>query len=253
MGLITVNGSDLATFGFTVRSVDGLAGGVSRSYATAPAPHGVGLTLLDDSPRYSARNITIRGTLIADTPAELVTAYRRLVAWMSVEPIDVAWSLESDRFARGRLLGDPVTVADPQGLSRIMPVQFVVECHSPYLAATETTTVTLSTTPAACALGTWDSAPVITVTGASTVTITYADHEGTTQASMTFAGVTSPLVVSLATYTATHAGGLNAMDLLTSGDFFLLRAIDSDADTDAWPTLTLSAGTGTATYLKRWR
>lgn len=252
MGFVTVNGVDLTTFGYVVRSVEGLTGGVARTYATDDAPHAVGQTLLDDTPRIGARTVTIRGTLRATTPAALVVAYRRLLAHLSTEPIDVTWSLESDRFARGRLVSDSVPVLPRQGLQKSMHVDFVVECHSPYLAASAETEVALSTSAAACALGTWDSAPTIAITGASDVTLTYADHDGATQGSMAFEGVTGTLTVDMATWTATDDDG-NAMSKLASGDFFLLEAAHADLDAEDWPTLVLSAGTGTATYRKRWR
>jgi hypothetical protein len=126
----------------------------------------------------------------------------------------------------------------------------------------------LSTSRTACPLGTAPSAPVVTLYGGTVVdpVVIMRAGSGEETGRLTLAGTlasTDAIVIdagaqSMQRYVSgvLQTGSASGLTWLTSGVFPLLDPDDADADAAQWPTVELSATSGTPTglltYTRRW-
>lgn len=257
---LTVNGTDLATWGFYPVEGEGVFGVADRTILTAPVFGRAG-TLISGSVE-GARVLTVTGTLTstaktiagletnADAFKDLLrggevrlvrdngsTAARSITGW--VGKIDV------------RPIGHPLAPTDSR-------VTFTVTCRDAYWGAVEPTSRVLGTTRKTVELGTAPSTGIIRIITGTNPVLTYRDAAGTAQKTMTFtvtlAATNDWLEIDMRRGTITKSlTGVqsNGLSLLTSGDFpWAFDPHDGDPSTAAYPTLELSTGTGIAYWWK---
>jgi hypothetical protein len=107
-------------------------------------------------------------------------------------------------------------------------------------------------------LGSLPNYGVIELTGASSPTITYKAHTGSTVATLALSytwatGETYRVDLGLQTIDKVVAGvRTNAISAYSTGDFFDLDPVDADAGSSSSPSLTVSTGTATFYYRRSW-
>lgn len=261
---VLVNGRDLATLVYGISELDGhLAPQVPQrapvALANSPGVYGTEITV---SPREVRVGLDVRPTTLADRQTVMDTLKRRLGGLLELTTLDLP-----TRVLRCELQG--VDVELYTGAFAI-PACFVTlrfVAVDPARWDVQPLTYGLSTSRTACPLGTDTSAPVLEVWGTCTnpVVILRA-HTGREVARLTLTASlasTDALVIDTAAQTITRLNsgveqtGVSAgLTALTSGTFPILSPEDASPLGTAWPTLELSAASGTptglVTYFRRW-
>lgn len=270
MAVAYIDGTDVETWGFEVVGLQGHADGVElpRDYVPIPGSRG---GILAAKAAVPPRTIVMDLLYPGSTVANRRSAFRDLEARCGEGLVELKFGDASAEYVEGRL----VRAAKQPGVdgpwftdsAADMIVQLEFLCPQPVYWSTSEFTINLSTTAADIALGTLPSAGTITVNAdTNTVTdpvVTYADSGGTTVETMSFTdtiAVGDQIDIDLDNWRITKTeSGVEAAeyDLLTSGDFFFPDPADGVYTSTAWPTITLSATsgtvTGTYTYRKAYR
>lgn len=261
---LTLNGNDAkATYGLVLSDVPGSLDSVPSRYVTSTivgVPGGLLVGPFDDAVRKLTMNGSVKGTSVADVRAKLDALIAALHA-----PGGMTLIFADRPTRRYTALLDSFSVAPGEAsmLASAFLVTIAVTCLDPFGYDTTNTTVVLSGVAAACALGTGPSRPVVTITAtaaATNVTLTLKDSSGATITTMVVTialANTDVLVIDCAQMIITK-NGATAIASLSSGDFPVLDAIkNGNFSASAWPTLTLTLASGTATmsavYKKAWR
>lgn len=211
-----------------------------------------GLVATETATRAAERRFTLGGTLMASSLATLQANYRALQYRVAGGPRTLVLVDDSTRRISAWLSGLTFAYLGRDLGSEFASVELAWRALTPFWESTSATTVALTTTPAACALGTVPSWPVITVD--QNCVVTYKDDAAATVASITITGISGSQTVSIdmETRAVTHSVSGITPALRTAGRFFALSPYDGDYPTSAWPTLQVSTGTGSVTYRKRW-
>lgn len=256
---LTVNGTDLATWGFYPAEGEGVFGVTERTLLMAPVFGRAG-TLISGSVE-GARVLTVTGTLTstAKTVAGLETnadAFKDLLRGGEVQLVRDNGSTAA-RSITGwvgkidvRPTGHPLAPTD----SRVI---FTVTCRDAYWGAPDWSSAAITATPVPVPTGTAPSAPLIRLMAATNPVLTYRDASGTAQRTMTFtwtgaAGDYLEIDMRLGRITKSLSGvQSNGLSLLTSGDFpWAFDPQDGDPTLAMYPTIEVSTGTAVA-YWRR--
>lgn len=264
---VGVTEEDLGRFGFAVSQPDGFLNHVVQRFPMGQVLGEEGQMFLADTPLSEVREIVLRGTMVANSKADLITKVDALKRWLASGDLEVSTDHDPTRHHRGRLGGAPIVAYDPAFVNRFASVAVTIVCADPFAYGNDTTSVVI-TSDTACALGTAISRPVITVTGIHTdLTLALKDADGGTLETMIFdlalPGATDKLVIDTARKTVRKTIGVvtsNAMNDISGGSFPTFLALNprhGDQLLDTWPSLSASFASGVplvvAAYPKRYR
>lgn len=249
---LTVAGYDTRALGLVLDRVPGVRDVVSLDVPAVAVAGIDGMAATDTTARAGERRFSLAGTLIASSTANLQANYRALHYRAAGAARVLTLVDDTTRDITAWLTGISFEYLGPQLGGEQARVEMSWRALDPYWESTSDTTVNLTNVAAACALGTVASWPIITVD--QSCTITYKNSGGTTLYTIVITGVTGAqtAAIDMRTRTITHSVSGVTPSLRTSGRFFPLSPYDGDYTASSWPTLTLSTGTGTAVYPKRW-
>lgn len=261
---VLVNGTDLGTqFGFVLERPAEWASAPVQQWA-AGRLYGLDYqTVLAGDPLVEPREITLEGTVIGTSPADLVTKLDGLKRFVANGTLQLVTNHDTARYHDVRLVRAPVVVFTPAFVASAARVTIALIAHDPCALATSQTTVNFTATAQACALGSAISRPLLTITGPATnPLLTLADASGATRETLGFTlslGSGDTLVIDTQRKTARKtisSVAANAMGDITTNTartFLALDPRDGDQLAGTWPSLKVSSGTGAAVYRKRYR
>lgn len=282
---MSVDGFDTSTLGFSVREADARRMYPTREYPTKQIPQKAARILMDTGANYGERVLEVTGqlkgggeqvlvtdsgdtlvtdsgdSLLARTAEEALYARRdELIGRMSHEEVEISFSDRSGRVFRGRLQEHQHNF-----LSRALvdhdEVSIAFDLLDPFERSASDITLSgiSSGTAQEVALGT---APVddftVKIDGPFTdPTITYKDHTGTTQKTVSLTltkGSSGSVTLDMGAGTITDESSNSQISALdTNQDFpFRLHPRDAEHWNQNWPTLETSDGELTITYQKAW-
>jgi hypothetical protein len=221
---------------------------------TVAIPGVPGVTLLAD-PTIEARPITLTGALVGTSPDDVRTRRDALFAVLRRGRVTLRLADAPTREIAIRITNARISGSGAQQVSRTLRVTIEALALSPYWVDTTDTVIALSTTPAVLPLGTAPSVPVLRVSAPATVlAITHRTTLGAELTRLELAGLTPGVLLTIDGAARTiRQGAVSQLATLIRGDFPVLDAVtQGNFAAAAWPTLTLSQGTGTATYRRRW-
>lgn len=252
---LKLNGVDSVNVKLYPVALQGQWDAPALSYDETNIPGKDGADVTTDEPQVEPMEMVadceLRGTDASDFEANLDKLKYLLRGTASSTTMQVSGGNQPDRYRSGKYVG-PLTVqlanVDAGNLAR---VQFKIRFPNPIQFATSATTDTgiTSGTDHACALGTYRSKPVITITSGTNPVLTYKNSSGSTIATMTLTG-TGDWVIDCEAETITLNG--SPADDATTDNFIRLDPLDGDYLTSAWPTLRTSSGTMAITYTAQW-
>lgn len=261
---VTINGRTLDAL---VYQVCELAGHVAPTtpqrapvgLAGAPGVYGTELTV---SPREVTVGLDVRPTTLSDRQTVMDTLRRRLGGLLELTTLDLP-----TRVLRCELQGVETDFYSGAYAQTAVYVRLRFVAVDPARWDIQPLTYGLSTARTACPVGTDTSAPVLELYGSCTnPAVTIFSHTGEQVAQMTFAatlGANDTLLIDCATQElqrwnagVLQTGAQSGLTALTNGPFLLLSPEDADPMGTRWPTLSLSAASGTPTglvrYFRRW-
>lgn len=250
--IVSIDGTALSTYGFVAEQVPNARGMVTRDLLTVAVAGQPGAVVTETNPQVAVRDFTIVGTILSTSASAALSAYRNIQALCADGEHTIVLIDDTSRRIRARRISCTYTSVEvPLGGSALR-IEIAWRAIDPYWEDVSATTVSLSTSPAACATGT---APCyLTLTIDQSCTITYKNSAGTTRATFVLTGVSGAqtAVIDTLTRTLTHSVSGITPSLRTSGTYFVLDPRDGTYASSSWPTITLSSGTGSVSYRKAW-
>ena len=252
--MLSINGVDLGTLGFGVSDPRSLWNTPVASSEGIAVPGRAGqLVPQASSIALASRTIDVVGELTGTSRADFLTKLDVLKAALA-GPLTVVLAEQPTRQYTARTLSVTVTNSGPVFLQRSQEVTLSLVCDDPY-AYDVTLQVVGFGAATAIPLGTAPSRGIITITGAAVnPVLTYKNASGTTIETMGFTRTLAggdTLTIDLDRFLVTRTvGGVATNDLaaLTSGDFLELSPLDGVYASSSWPTLAVSAGSGSISY-----
>jgi hypothetical protein len=256
---VTINGSTLASLGFTLTALPGWSDAPARRYGVTMLPGRVGgvqSTLWTSEPRV----LSLTGIVEGSTATARRSALRAITA-ACAGTCSIVFADAPNQTLTGVLQAAPVLPFGPAleyaaSMPSVVTLEFL--CADPAFRDTTGTAVNLSSTPAAIQTGTLPHGGVCVITGAATNPILrYKDHDGATIAELGFTvtlGGGDTLTIDLDRLTVEHddSGVVNGLPLWTSGDWFLIDPQHADYSGNDWPTLEVTSGTAVHTFKRAW-
>ncbi len=244
--LLKVNGVDVASYGFVVSDMPDQWDAPAQTFDEVAIPGTDGNTETTLDPILAPRDFVIPGTLIAASASAFEDAMDTLKLALYGSTLTMIGGNRSTRQRTGRFAS---MTSSLYSLMDEAAVQLTVHCANPLAYETSNTTVSGSaTTDLACALGTYKSRPVITLTTATNPVLLYKNSGGTTKGTLTITG-SGTIVVDCAAQTVT-IGGVRSDSALRAGDFFAFDPRDGVYGSATWPTIRTSSGSLSAVYAK---
>lgn len=241
------------SFGLLVEQAAGWRDVPARQWPTAAIPLRQGLTRQASASAEGVREIRIAGHVKGNTVADARAKLDALALALERDPVRLRFPDHPTRYVSVQLTRGVTTPASPQFIQRILPVELLFTAFDPYFYDDYPTLIALRATATRLVLGTAPSRPVITIRGPATnPVVTFRNSNGATVQtfSLTITLISGDtLVVDCDALTIRLNGATSRMDALTSGDFLTMDPVLAGQ----LPTLTLSSGTGEATYRRAWR
>lgn len=258
--IVSVNGTDLETAGYSLTSLEGWGFAMDRQFASAPLPNRAGHLVAGFAtmqPRIIRMGVLVSGTSksdLEDQTNKLLALFTGTIALSfgdsDTRSIDAVLTGVSSE-----MVGDRVNTWHID--DRV--VTLTLTCYDAAKYDTTATVANISSTPTSITVGTWAHGGQIRINGTATnPVITYKDRNGATAGTMTLtASIASGDWVEVDTETMTitkSVSGVESTDntLWTAGDFFTIDPADADLSAASYGTLEISSGTGTFTYQRRW-
>lgn len=256
MSELLIDGADAkAVAGFRLLDAPGDFDSPETTYEEATIPGRRGMVRMSNAPVVSARDGVITGYILAadeDDLTEKLDALR-LLCRQGRHDVTLTIVNRSSLERVGRLVRIACSPTPPAFIATKVPLELHFRYADPVARETTPTTVAgAEDTPVECALGTEESYPVITLTGAIDPHVTYKNANGDPIGSMTIStgGLSVDVVIDCDELTITVDGD-DAPEALTAGDFFALDPDDGDDETG--PTIETDSGALSATYTKNYR
>ncbi len=256
MSELLIDGTDAkAAVGFRLLDAPGDFDSPETTYEEATIPGRRGMVRMSNEPIVSARDGLITGYIVADDEDDLTDKLDALRVLCRQGRHDVTLTIVNRASLErvGRLVRIACSPTPPAFIASKVPVELHFRYADPVASETTPTTVSGAEDEAVeCPLGTEESHPVITLTGATDPVVTYKNAAGDTIGSMTIdtGGVSVDVVIDCAELTIAVDGD-DAPESLTAGDFFTLDP--DDADGEDGPTIETDSGALSATYTKNYR
>lgn len=261
---VLVNGQPIAGLVHQVLSLDGhLAPNIPTqsvvTIARAPSISGVEIGV---TPREITIGLDVRAQTFTDRQRLLDIIKRRLAGLVELASADLP-----GRIIRAELRDLAVEWYSGAYANPVVFVRLQFVALDPARWETQPLVYGLSGSRTVCPVGTDTSAPDLEIYGSCTdPVIILRNHLGAEVSRCTFTatlGSTDALVISTATQTITRynsgvaqSGALNGLRAWASGSFPILAPEDASPLGTAWPSLELSATSGTptglVTYFRRW-
>lgn len=216
--------------------------------------------LFQESVENKLRRITVSGTILAATVAQLYDYINEVAARLNGF-LEIQFSDDLDRFIGGYKQSADIGDYQPGALIPAAPFTFVFECPDPRRYDVAVTSVLNG---AGCPLGTARVKPTIMITGpaANPTTIQLRDHNGDAVSSFTIAGALlsgeSWFIDAELTLVRKDDGAgtvTNEIDKW-SGEFPVLDPLDADWPSASWPYFEATAGAPASvevTYKRAWK
>lgn len=249
---VSVDGTALSSLGLVVETLTNVRATVPREDSTVTVAGLAGATLTETLPQVGVRDFTIAGTILGGSASACLSAYNSLCALCAGGSKVLVLQDDTTRRITARLRGQSFTCVEVALGAASAKVELQWRAIDPYWEDVTATTVSLTTSPAACAMGSAETWPTIVIN--QSCTITYKTSAGTTVYTLVVTGVSGAQTASIdmRARTITHSVSGITPSLRTSGRYFRLSPREGVYASSSWPTLTLSTGTGTATYRKAW-
>ncbi|MBC7841893.1 MAG: hypothetical protein H7099_06260 [Gemmatimonadaceae bacterium] len=243
------------TFGYRVSRIEGLYDAPPTSLTPQTVPGRPGAVLLAE-PQVEVRPLTVRGVIRGATAAQARARRDLLLTVLQREQLALRAANDLTRELLVQVTGVSVTPYGAQFTSPDIALDFTCTALDPYWRdVTPTVVGAIGTTPVACPLGSAIVRPVLSIAGVGAVLrIVLRNALGVVISDLQLAGLTAGITVVIDCAAQTiRQGALSQLRTLVSGDFPVLDPVrDADAVSAAWPTLSVSQGTMTATYAKAW-
>ncbi len=244
--LLKINSVDVASYGYTIWDLPDNWDAPSQSYDEVTIPGQDGNIETTVEPVLAPRDFTITGSLAGASASAFESAFDTLKLALYGSTLTLIGGNQSTRQRTGRFSSMTSSLYALMAAGR---VDIKVHCRNPLAYDTSTTTATGSVnTDIACALGTYKSRPVITLTGATNPSLTYKNSGGSSVATLSITG-TGTIVIDCSLRTVT-IGGVRTDSALTGGDFFALNPQDGVYATSTWPTVRSNSGSVSIAYSK---
>lgn len=260
---VTVDGVDLKTLSFEVKSATGLWDDPLATLPEQAVYQVEGAVITDDEPVVPARDVVVSGTILGSDADDFETkriALKRALGPKGVKDRTLVFGNQTAQQITARYMGMTGGPTDPQMLQQRVPVDLHFRCVDPALEDTTDTTLASAAAGVARAIpmGTERCYGVTTITfggSAASATLTYKNHSGSTIATMTMTHAfvnTDVLVIDHKARSVTLNGTRND-GLLSAGFFIRFDPADAgDASLAQWPTFETDQGTLSITYRRRW-
>lgn len=247
------------TYGFAFESATGWLDNPPR---TTPAAQIIkrGGSRPVDNPRDQKRPITLKGTIIGTSAQDARDKADALKLALSR---NIGAQLTFDdlltRYIVARCEAFSVVPFGASMLQRKLSVVATMMAYDPFSYATALTgPITLDATAANHqAIGTAPSRPIITLTGAQTnPVLNLWDTTGTVllgSIALTVVMIAGDTLVIDCDAKTIKLNGVNRLDLLTTGDFFVFDALVDASPSIQYASGGAGAGTGSFTWRKAWR
>ncbi len=246
--LLKINGTDVASYGYTVWDLPDNWDAPSQSYDEVVIPGQDGTMETTVEPLLAPRDYIVKGSLDASSASNFESAFDTLKLALFNSSLALIGGNQSTRQRTGRFAS---MTSSLRALMSGGQVDIKVHCRNPLAYETSATTATGSvSTDIACALGTYKSRPTITLTGATNPSLTYKNSAGSSVATLSITG-SGTIVIDCSARTVT-IGGVRTDSALTGGDFFALNPQDGVYATSTWPTVRSSSGSVSISYYKAW-
>jgi len=246
-----IDGFDTSTLEFVVSEVQGWRDGANVTWNQKPVPGRIGTLITGLRPLWKPRELTVVGTLLASSVANLILANDEMKWRLGTAARTFTFVDDETREFNGRMIRYDAPGIQPHMVQLGVQVRIKIQMTDPRVFAASTTNVGSITSATDLPLGTAPVWATVQVTGSGSFTLTYKDHTGTTKGTMTITGATAPVNIDMDAQTITDAGG-NAVEYLTAGDFFAYDPEHADDifGSPDWPTLEVTSGTGSTSYEK---
>lgn len=266
--MLYLNGVEVeATYGLIVASFAGDLSAPARSVSLLNIPSLPGAIDPGLPANEAARTLAVNFLIQASSETTLYATLDKIKAVCGSGLVEIQTPYSTTRALYGVLQSLECAAFTPTLLNGWVSGTITFLCANPYwfdispttVAFTTATDIPLGTAPS---MGRDDWSAVITITGAATTpTLTYKDYTGATVGTMIFSGYSpaagDSIVIDCGRRTVTKivsAVSSNAISTLTAGYTFpALSPDDASFTASLWPTLTVSAGTGSVTYYKAYR
>ncbi len=246
--LLKVNTVDVASYGYVVGDLPDNWDAPTQSYDEVAIPGQDGVVETTVEPVLPPRDFKVKGYLITANASAFESAYDTLKLALFSPTLSLIAGNQPTRYRTGRL---SAMTSSLEALMNSGRVDFTVHCRNPIAYETSATNPTGSVnTDIACALGTYKSRPVITLSGATNPSITYKNYAGSSVATLSVTG-TGTIVIDCSARTVT-IGGVRTDSALTGGDFFALNPQDGTYGLSQFPTVRSSSGSVSISYTKAW-
>lgn len=250
---VQINGVDIATYGVIVAEIPNNWDAPAMTIAEVQVPGRKGTTRTTSLRQYAPTDYIIKGNIKGTSPSDLESKRDLLGAATLGSTISLIGGNQTARQRNGICSYIKLPALYPAADAATF--EMGVHCENPLAFATSTTTVTGSSgSDLACALGTEECYPVITVTSpTSPLVLTYKNNGGTTIKTLTLTlPGSSTVVVDMDNQTVTY-GGTRHDEYVTAGTYFALSPLDGNYGTSAWPTVRVSSGSPSIAYTKTYR
>ncbi len=244
--LLKLNGVDVSTYGLTIKDLPDHWDSPVRSIDEVAIPGQDGTTATSTEFTLEPRDFKIEGVLSAASASAFEDAIDTLKLALWSSSLTMIGGNRDTRYRTGVFAGMRTSL---YSLMQDATVEITVRCRNPVAFSTSATTVTGSAnTDIACALGTYRSRPVITLTTSTNPSVTYKNSTGTAIHALSITG-SGTIIIDCNLRTVT-INGVPDDDALTGGDFFALDPQNGVYATSSWPTIRSSSGSVSATYTK---
>lgn len=254
---LIVDGVDLSDLGLTVRSgMAGVRGTPRASYPSRRVPGRIDAVPMSTQPEYQNRQITVPASVVGTDMADMHEKLRAVAAAVAPSEAERTIRFVDDETVEftGRSRGFDGQPVEPDQIQPRTDIAISFECLDPRLLAVGTETPTIGSTLTDMPLGTQPSVPTVRIDGPFTdPVLTYSDDGGATVQTLELAlskAAGAWVEIDMHRKTIVDDAGASQISALTGGDFFVLDPRDGDYDTDSWPQVKVSDGSGTVTYRK---
>lgn len=259
--MLLVDGLDLAAFGFVQSGSGGLWNGFQLKDQTIELPGIVGAMLTSADAQVPAREVSIEGSILADSLASRLLYEDQLNAWMYGRTLEVRMVDRLTRARHGRVQGVLFDPPPPRYLARDTACQIKVLFPDPlaYTLGDLASPIAFGSTPVAIPTGSAPCAPRLLITNTTGATVasrvvTVLNAAGDVVFTMTLAGNllsgesldvdNAEQVIAKITAAGVRS---EARSWFTAGTWLVLRPSDGDVLGGVYPELKLStAETGLA-------
>jgi hypothetical protein len=264
-GILYFNGQDAnAVYGFAATALPDAWSAPSQGWDTLAVPGYDGVRLVRETASVGARALVIPGLIRGTDAADAETKVQALKDALWGGTVEIRFAYQGGTRAYYGVLTEVAgNLFAPGNLSGWVSVQVAFLLADPYaLDLSERVDTGLAGALVPVHLGTGPTWPLVTIRGAATnPTLTWRDFRGDVIGTMAFtatlAGAANALIIETTdggdvwTWDGTTLG--SGFSLLTAGySIPVFSPRDGVRGSSQWPTVSVSSGTLTVTYARRW-